>query len=170
MTCLASPAVGSDGGQNIPPVQLGVGVPRGPEILALAMRLALERHPEWVALKLDFRNAFNRVNRAAMLRAVRDRLPHLLPWVLWCYRTPSHLRFGDLAPLLSAEGVQQGDPLGPLLFALTVQPLIERLAGIEGLDLVQFFLDDGALCGTVESHFGITFPCDFEFSFSATQP
>eukprot|EP00666_Eupelagonemidae_sp_cell4sb_P017976 gene17976-biopygen815 len=132
------------------PLQTGVAVPKGAECSIHTLRQWCARHrgsPDRVLLKLDFSNAFNQVNRAAVLRAVRDRLPQLLPWVHWCYSAPSNLRLGAFAPLASAEGVQQGDPLGPLLFALVVQPLAERLAGVGDLDLAQFYLDDGVLCG-----------------------
>ena len=104
------------------PLQTGVAVPKGVECSVHVLRQWCERHrhsPDRVLLKLDFANAFNRVNRAAVLRAVHDRFPQLLRWVQWCYRSPADLRFGDLDPLLSREGVQQGDPLGPLLFALS---------------------------------------------------
>ena len=37
--------------------------------------------------------------------------------------------------------------MAPLLFALGMHPLVERLAAIEGLDLVKFYLDDGVLAG-----------------------
>ena len=39
----------------------------------------------------------------------------------------------------SAEGVQQGDPLGPLLFCLTIQPLLMKLQSAFKV----FYLDDG---------------------------
>ena len=39
---------------------------------------------------------------------------------------------------MSHEGVQQGDPLGPLLFSSTIQPLLESLAN----PLTLGFLDD----------------------------
>ena len=42
--------------------------------------------------------------------------------------------------------MQQGDPLGPLGFALTLQPLLEHLqADISGLRLNAWYLDDGTL-------------------------
>ena len=56
----------------------------------------------------------------------------------------------------SSEGVQQGDPLASLFFALAIHPLLERLAAMRSpdgsplLDLVQFYLDDGILCGSPE--------------------
>ena len=46
--------------------------------------------------------------------------------------------------LLSAEGVQQGDPLGPLLFCITIQPLIQKLRS----DFSVFYLDDGTIGGS----------------------
>ena len=46
--------------------------------------------------------------------------------------------------LFSAEGVQQGDPLGPLLFCLVIHPLVLQLKS----ELKIFYLDDGTLGGT----------------------
>ena len=59
------------------------------------------------------------------------------------YACPSLLFCGDHT-LLSAEGVQQGDPLGPLLFCITIQPLIQRLHS----DFSVFYLDDGTIGGS----------------------
>ena len=45
--------------------------------------------------------------------------------------------------------MQQGDLLGPLLFAAALQPLMEELNSC-GLDLCAFYLDDGLLCGSTD--------------------
>ena len=65
-----------------------------------------------------------------------------------CYSTESYIKFGNHS-LLSRCGVQQGDPLGPLCFALTLQPIIERIKR-EFISLLcnAWYLDDGTLCGT----------------------
>ena len=65
----------------------------------------------------DFANAFNSLHRSAMLLSVRDCLPELYAFCLSSYSQPSFLYFGSHV-LLSEEGPQQGDPLGPLLFVL----------------------------------------------------
>ena len=51
--------------------------------------------------------------------------------------------------ILSRCGVQQGDPLGPLGFALTLQPIVERIkTEVPGLKINAWYLDDGTLCGS----------------------
>ena len=69
-------------------------------------------------LKLDFKNAFNMVKRENLFHIVREQMPELYPFIHVCYSSASFLNFGEYQ-LLSDEGVQQGDPLGPLLFCAT---------------------------------------------------
>ena len=50
--------------------------------------------------------------------------------------------------------MQQGDPLGPLLFALALQPLLRELADQRcegGLELVLSYLDDLCLAGSSQA-------------------
>ena len=71
-------------------------------------------------------NAFNSVCRAAALHEVREHFPRLARWAEWCYAVRSNLVFGSRT-LASETGVQQGDPLGPLLFSLAIYPLAREL-------------------------------------------
>ncbi|XP_026417118.1 uncharacterized protein LOC113312589 [Papaver somniferum] len=48
---------------------------------------------------------------------------------------------------LKAQGVQQGDPLGPLLFALILHPIMNKIASQCSLDLQAWYLDDGTIIG-----------------------
>ena len=73
------------------------------------------------------------------------------------YAGHSKLFFGSF-DLASATGVQQGDPLGPLLFALCIHPLVLQLDRLlrEGphadpTALSLFYLDDGIICGSAEA-------------------
>jgi hypothetical protein len=53
--------------------------------------------------------------------------------------------------ILSSRGVQQGDPLGPLGFALALQPIVHRIEReVPGLLVNTWYLDDGTLCGSLE--------------------
>ena len=139
------------------PLQLGVSTPLGAEVGAQTARQWCERHagdPDRALVTIDFENAFNTVDRTAILRQVRHRFPGLSAWVEWCYGAPTNLLFDGL-PIPPSAGVQQGDPLGPLLFALPLQPVLQRVASEfqsenthgEPLDLIFSFLDDGVLAG-----------------------
>nr|GFA10458.1 hypothetical protein [Tanacetum cinerariifolium] len=80
-----------------------------------------------IMLLVDFKNAFNLVDRKVMLQGVRIRCPFISRWIELCYFSPARLYYGEHT-LLLCQGVQQGDPLGPLLFALVLHPLICILA------------------------------------------
>jgi hypothetical protein len=98
---------------------------------------------DFFLLKFDFRNAFNCVSRQVFLDEVKEKLPWLYPFVVQCYSTPSVLKFGDRV-LWSECGVQQGDPLGPLLFCLAIHPLLLKIqAECPGLVANSWYLDDG---------------------------
>ncbi|CAE7571396.1 unnamed protein product [Symbiodinium natans] len=127
---------------------VGVAVKGGAEKAVHAVRAWSARHSgssHKALLKLDFRNAFNCVSREEVLKQTVVHFPALARWAAWCYRQPSCLQFGDRA-LESSAGVQQGDPLGPLLFSLALQPLAAELRS-DSLDLAVHFLDDGVLAG-----------------------
>ena len=130
------------------PAQVGVAVKGGAEKAVHAVRAWSARHSgssHKALLKLDFRNAFNCVSREEVLKQTVVHFPALARWAAWRYRQPSCLQFGDRA-LESSAGVQQGDPLGPLLFSLALQPLAAELRS-DSLDLAVHFLDDGVLAG-----------------------
>ena len=128
------------------PKQLGYGIPRGAEAAVHATRIYLHNlQPQHLILKLDFRNAFNCLHRDKMLAAVREMVPELYPLIHSAYSSPSSLFFGE-SVLQSSEGVQQGDPLGPLLFCLTIHDMLMQLRGEFGV----FYLDDGTLGGSLE--------------------
>ena len=140
---------------SLAPLQVGVAVPGGTEATVHAARQWWTRNlgsRDKVFVKLDLSNAFNCLDRQALLQAVHEEFPGLAPWADWCYARPSFLYLGRQR-LRSECGVQQGDPLGPLFFALALQRRAEqalhaaRPPGLGQVDLTVFFLDDGTLAG-----------------------
>ena len=98
---------------------------------ALALASALAEDPKTVVVSVDMANSFNSVHRVAMFEAVQQSAPALLPTVQWAYgeETPLHIvgAAGGTPPVMSQCEVRQGDLLGPLLFAHTLQPVLERV-------------------------------------------
>ena len=60
-----------------------------------------------------------------MLKCVRAKAPAFAAWADWTYGQPAPLVVNEKVTILSQEGVQQGDPLGPLFFALAALLIVE---------------------------------------------
>ena len=114
------------------PLQVGFGVRGGAEAVVHATRATLKdegiaSEQKW-SLQIDFQNGFNLVDRGAMFGEVREYFPELARYIENSYGQASVLNFGA-GSLLSTSGVHQGDPLGPLLFSLTLQPVAKKNPG-----------------------------------------
>ena len=82
-----------------------------------------------------------------MLECVRQKAPIFAPWAELTYGQPAPLVVDENVAVLSQKGVQQGDPLGPLFFALAAHTIVERLKTIPNLLWQGWYLDDGSLAG-----------------------
>nr|GEX48237.1 hypothetical protein [Tanacetum cinerariifolium] len=95
-------------------------------------------------LQFDFKNSFNLVDREVMLQEVHTHCPAISRWLEFCYSNPARLYYGEHT-LWSHQGVQQGDPLGPLLFALVLHPLICKIKDSFNLSFHAWYLDDDTI-------------------------
>jgi hypothetical protein len=150
--------------------QLGIGQSAAPEAITHAVRAALAKNPGYIALQLDFSNAYNTVSRALIVRLLQRDYPELLPYFMARYGVARRLT----APMLGEQhdvwlecGIQQGDPLGPFFFALALNaalaedpefvtalpPTTRDAAAMDtGSDvaLLLAYLDDIVIVGTPE--------------------
>ena len=100
-------------------------------------------------LKIDFKNAFNLIDRNVFVKASAEMFPGLERWTRWCYTESPLLLYDHARAFLSASGVQQGDPLGPLYFCCGLQSLIDRIADL-GPAYHKWYMDDGGIVGPPE--------------------
>ena len=93
-----------------------------------------------VLLKIDMRNAFNSLRRDSFLSVARVRTPGLYNLQWQAPSSPTRLFFGEEG-FASETGIQQGDPIGPALFALSVD---EAARGVQS-EFNVWYLDDATL-------------------------
>ena len=138
------------------PFQYGVACPAGAEKVIHGVRSCIQEHwkdDNFTVCKVDMSNAFNLVSRQALLEECAVHFQELLPWVGWCYVSHPTL-WHPLGQLSSETGVQQGDPLGPLLFSLVLHKLVLSIAQDKDcLYLLsnRWYLDDGVLSGNSQA-------------------
>ena len=131
------------------PTQRGVGVSGGVEHLAHTITVMLQTRPDWCVLAVDVKNAFNSILRESILRETIAHLPEVADLIFGCYggQTPKlWLSTSDF--IESLRGVQQGDPLGPALFALAFHPVLLRVKELHPDVRVMAGHDDVFMVGT----------------------
>ena len=102
--------------------------------------------PIVVSVSLDFSNAFNTVDRRDIAEGLRQYAPILYRAGRWAYGCTSSLVLSSPEGrhiITSAQGVRQGDPMGPLMFSLGIRSLLRDLASALGPNrLILAYLDD----------------------------
>jgi hypothetical protein len=136
-------------------LQLGVGIRGGSQTVVHALRAGVAANPGCVTVEVDVANAFNEVRWQCMIDTVAQRAPRLLPMVAWAYGQPSRLLVlgSQDDTIASQRGIKQGDPQGPLLFCLAVQPALKAVqrahVGVRPLG----YFDDTYLQGPSQAYF-----------------
>lgn len=102
-------------------------------------------------LVMDAENAFNSINRTALLWNIRILWPRASRFVFNTYRgwSPLIIKGHDVG-LYSSEGVIQGDPLSMFLYALATLPLINQLQSDPSITQL-WFADDSSAVGCFSS-------------------
>ena len=109
-------------------LQCGVAVPDAINSISFTMLRYYEmlvKEPQLGLMQLDLSNAFNSVDRSAILRFVCEKLPEASAWVEWVLCAAAPLYIGR-QQFLCITGVQQGDLMGPLLFASGIHNAISK--------------------------------------------
>jgi len=114
------------------PQQVGVGVRGGAALIVTAVRELLRRNPSFVVVRLDLKNAYNEMQRSAMLEAVERNpsLRHLYQLLYSSMYHKSRVYLGDAntrANFDSEEGGQQGSPPVSAAFCAAIHPALVRL-------------------------------------------
>ncbi|HYN44590.1 MAG TPA: reverse transcriptase domain-containing protein [Candidatus Limnocylindrales bacterium] len=138
------------------PHQLGVAVPRGAETAIHTWREFINAvdpdDNETVALKIDLQNAFNNIDRGSALLLLHHHFPELYSFMSYMYGSSSYLFIRGMEKvILSSQGAQQGDPLGPLLSCLVFHVIVNRINALDDIKLNLWYMDDGAIIGHYKS-------------------
>ena len=105
-------------------LQLCAGQKAGCEASAHAMKEIFEEEETDAVLFIDASNAFNSLNRVAMLHNLQYLCPQMATYVKNCYGTPSRLFVAGGKELKSDEGTTQGDPLAMHSYGVGILPFL----------------------------------------------
>ena len=128
------------------PLQVSSGRKSGNEAAIHFMREAFDVETAEAVILIDATNAFNSLNRAAMLHNIQILCPPLSTIVINMYRSPSRLIITGGGEIVSAEGTTQGDNLAMAIYALGTTPILNKLRKYEGVKQV-WLADDAASTG-----------------------
>ena len=129
------------------PFQFALQTRAGTDSLAAMLRAAVELDPRATVVSLDGRSAYDTISCATILAKLRDTVPSLLPFTRAMYAcTSTYLWWDDegrVHDIAQAEGVEQGDPLAPGIYALGQHDsLVAASASLRPDERLAAFLDD----------------------------
>ena len=136
------------------PQQLGMSIAGGPKLVH-CIRMVMEQNPTFICVKLDFKNAFNEVNRARVVEALEeeDSLRHLALHAATLLAPDSGLESQGHLWGVAHEGTTQGDPESGPYFNVAIHKYVRiadaELSSVGGI--ARFGWDDGYLCGPPEN-------------------
>ena len=140
--------------EGLQPRQVGVSVPFAAELVGMGVQRLADtvEQSNWAVLQVDVSNAFNSVDRSAILLSAQVKAPSTYNWLTWCYRENTQLFCQGKSVAVSSTGVHQGDAMGPLGFALGLEKALDMCKDADAaLPWSTWYLDDGTLVGTPES-------------------
>ena len=137
------------------PRQCGVAVQGATELVGMGLQRfvdARRNDSDWVILTVDVSNAFNTIDRCAILHGCAKLTAVAYNWLRSCYQGHSPLFCQGKLLLSSQTGTHQGDACGPLGFVLGLEQALEA-AGKPSLDWECWYLDDGTIVGKPQDVF-----------------
>jgi hypothetical protein len=132
--------------------QFGVGVRAGAESMYRVAQSYLFKHQDRVGLKLDAKNGYNALKRSAIWDGLKDfEEAGLSKYFFSFYTGEAKVVDGcGLVVIIQVMGVDQGDPLGPLLFAIGMWKLCEEVMRDFPDVTFMFYIDDTVLLGNIQ--------------------
>ena len=118
-------------------LQLCAGQKAGCEAAAHAMRDVFEEEQTDAVLFIDASNAFNSLNRAALLHNIGYLCAPMATYFKNCYQKPSRLFIAGGKELESAEGTTQGDPTAMPAYGVGILPFLALIRPEEEVGLVK---------------------------------
>ena len=128
------------------PLQYGVGVRSGLELMTHTIKAHLELNPGHLVIASDAENAFNSWDRGKLWPVLDEHLPALSNLTRFSYAKPSVCLFaepdGPAEAIESTVGSRQGCGLGSLTYCLALQPAVQQLQTEFPDALILTYVDD----------------------------
>ena len=134
------------------PLQVCAGHEAGIEAAIHTMRMSFDNESSEAILLVDASNAFNTINREALIHNIGKLCPSMSNIVYNTYQTAVRMFVSGRSQceILSTEGTTQGDPLSMAIYALGITPLIQQLHHLHSSTKQAWFADDASACATCE--------------------
>ena len=117
----------SDVIESVGSLQVCAGQEAGIEAAVHAMHDIYDLEETEAVLLIDAENAFNSINRKAMINNICILCPIIGTYVKNCYTVPARLFILGGKEILSKEGTTQGDPTAMASYAIGLTPLLKFL-------------------------------------------